>query len=69
MKFVKRLTAELKGAGIDVEGVEVTAGNHVRMRLAKGKERRIMFVSNTPSCYRAGKNALSTARKLFKQGG
>lgn len=69
MKYVKELTKRLEAAGISVEAVEETAGNHFKMRLAKGGDRKIMFVSNTPSCRRAGKNALSTAKRLFNQGG
>lgn len=69
MKYVKELTRKLEDAGINVEAVEETAGNHYKMRLAKGGERKIMFISNTPSCHRAGKNALSTAKRLFNRGG
>lgn len=69
MKYVTELTRKLEDAGINVEVVEETSGGHFRMRLAKGGERRIMFISGTPSCRRAGKNALSTAKRLFNQGG
>ncbi len=65
-KRIREAVKKLEAAGFEVVDVQVTGGDHYKYRLRKGRETRIMFASNSPSCNYAVAQMVRTAKKLFQ---